>query len=738
MAYHLRFCNWFLLACVGLLFGACHVALGGSATVTFVFPSDGGSCGCQNVYLSTDGVNYTAAQCGVSLTCNSSSGTGPVDTIRTWARCHSGGTPVAMSLQDGGTYVFYLNAPGCAENGPTMATNYIQCITWTNNTGIGRAFTFYQSGEGCGTNATVSGDFAGYVFAGGTISRCFTNRCPNAIHLYVAPYQGAPRDDWINPEDEVRALGTNTVVASDQSANAAGPFQMGLGAGAGISPGNEGGNGTNSSPSTNLVFVFRNGVTNGISGGGATSQDIYSLGDALIRSGQQNTDRIIASGNSNANRIVNALTNGLGSGTNGTGAIVDAIENLNDDVNEGFQGVHNSLGTNGLLHRDLTNMNAALRGEGLNTNSYGNYGAAITGAGTAFGDAGYSTVTNAAGAYFGTGFTQGLAGSESGLLIDLAGSSSYPGSTLAKLDFRPSAWLSSLSVACVAIKALAGAFCAALLYIVIWRDMEDRMRSLNAASQVTGRSLAGASIIGSTLGLTIKTAVSTIITVGLAGLPTAVSAIGGGGFSVSFLEIAQSAAGGSGAGTLGSKMGTVWQWLGLMVPFGVILTACLNLWAWKVFAFAFETLWHIVFRLLPAFLVFYYVVTIEARDWIIDNRLPESVAILAGMDEGDDVMWYKPGVHLAPGLLDNLTVAYGLGTSNHIAIEPENTAEWVRVIISETYGVPYTAYVRIQYEHGFRWAFERGFILGCASVIIAGVIWFGRRTMSLGFGRYSE
>jgi len=734
MAYHLRFWNWFLLACVGLLFGARNVAVGQNCTVTFFWPTDCSTCGGCSAYVNT-GCSPFQDICSIYGVC-SSGGSAQIDISYTKAMLGNGGDCIDMSgHQAGQSYTVYLTRAGCNNPGPTLATNYINCITWTNRTGVGRAYTFFQDVDpvNCGTNWVDYSAISGYVFAGGVISKCFTNRCPNQIRLYVAPYQGAPRDDYLSPEDAVTARGTNTVDQAVQAANGQTPIVNGLDGGQ-FNPGAAGGGaGTNAGPSTNLVRFFNLAPTNGIPGSGATSQDIYNLGDALIRAGQVNTDRIVGA-------IKAGSTNG-----SGNGEVVDAIQDFHRDATNGLAGVGAQvaavgalLNTNGVLHRDLTNIDAALRGEGLGTNSFGDYGAALTGAGTAFGSAGYGTVTNAAGGYFGSGFTNGLGGSESGLLIDLAGSSSYPGSSLAKLDFRPSVWMSSLTVACVAIKALAGAFCAALLYIVIWRDMEERMRSLNSASQVTGRSLAGASIIGSTVGLTIKTALSTIITVGLAGLPTAVSAIGGGSFSVSFLEIAQSAAGGSGAGTLGSKMGTVWQWLGLMVPFGVILTACLNLWAWKVFAFAFETLWHIVFRLLPAFLVFYYVVTAEARDWIIDNRLPESVAILAGMDEGDDVMWYKPGVHLAPGLLDNLTVAYGVGTSNHIAIEPENTAEWVRVIISETYGVPYTAYVRIQYEHGFRWGFERGFILGCASVIIAGVVWFGRRTMSLGFGRYSE
>jgi len=698
MAYRVRFCNWLLFACFGLLFGARNAALAacdctygaylrpntGTTLYGYWAPDDPtfGSGGCQGSPAFTITGNGTV-HCinSISVPC---SATYPI-----YVRDSGNGFALLFTISQS-------QANSCFTNGVSSftETNYTHCITWTNNTGVGRAYTFYQDSTGCAPGTYVTDSITGYIFAGGVISRCFTNKCRGTINLYVSPFQGAPRDEWVVPEDIITLNATN--IWNNVNAVDGNTPGNGLGGGAqGFEPGNAdpgaGIQATNISPVTNLVRVFNVAPTNGIAGNGATSQDIYNLGDALIRSGQQNTDRIIGA-------IRAGSTNGSGNAD-----VVDAVRDFHRDTTNALEGigagisaVRSALGTNGILHKDLTNIDAALRGEGLGTNSFGDYGAALTGAGTAFGSAGYGTVTNAAGGYFGTGFTNGLGGSESGLLVDLAGSSSYPGSTLAKLDFRPSVWLSSVSVACTAVRAIISAFCVAVLFITIWRDMEERMRSLNSASQATGRSLAGASIIGSTVGLTIKTALSTIVTVGLAALPTAAAAVIGSSFSSSFLEIAQSAAGGNGAGTLGAKMGTVWQWLGLMFPFGVILTACLNFWAWKVFAFAFETLWHIVFRLLPAFLVFYYVVTVEARDWIIDNRLPESVAILAGMDEGDDVMWYKPGVHLAPGLLDNLTVAYGVGTSNHIAIEPENTAEWVRVIISETYGVPYTAYVRIQ------------------------------------------
>jgi len=705
--------------------------------LNITWPADWATCSSGNAwYYSGDGVSFFNGSSTYGGTAPSATVGGFPDSVTRYFKMGDGDVIGPVSIGTGTEFI-YLTKPGCAANGPTMTTNYVRCITWTNNTGVGRAYTFFQDTDpvNCGTNWVDYSAISGYVFAGAVITKCFTNRCPNLIHLYISPYTGASREEWLIPDGEIIGAATNTVNQAAQPANGQTPIGNGLG-GQGFNPNVAGGGaGTNNSPTTNLVRVFNIAPTNGIPGGGATSQDIHALGDALIRAGQLDADRIIAA--------VNRAGTNNGTGTNdGTGAIVDAIENLNEDVNDGFAGVRADLGTNGILNRGITNgfasLSNALWGRGLGTNAYGDVSAAVGSGGSDF-NSNYGSVTSSAAAFFGTGFTQGLAGSESGLLVDLALGTTYPGSALAKLDFRPSVWMSSLSVACAAIKAIAGAFCAALLYIVIWRDMEERMRGLNAASQVTGRTLVGASLIGTTVGLTVKTVISSVITVGLAGLPTAVSVFGGGGFSVSFIEIAQSAAGGSGAGTLGSKMATVWQWLGLMVPFGVILTACLNLWAWKVFAFAFETLWHIIFRLFPLFVGGLLLCSNgQAANWIVDNRLNQPVGLIAADVDGLQTQWFEPGVHRAEDLRSSFTVAYGMTPTNGMTVNAVSGYEWTRLVVGETTTNNWVAYVYTLGNHGIKWGFERGFVLSCASIIMTAIVWFSRRTLRLGFGGQSE
>lgn len=715
-----------------------------------------GACDCTYGAFVRPGGNWFAYKVGDAFGCLVASGSGSGGTVACITAINScGDTDGPWEIwYNPGTWTLWTTVTSaqianCQTNDPTVVvitTNYVKCVSWTNNTGVSKAGFFTQLCDGAQMpGCEDNGEFGGlspntaFVFAGSIITRCFTNQCPCPISFFVSPFVGAPREEWI----EV-AINTNNnafLTTNGNPGNVAAGAQFGqIGGNDGLAGalGLGGVAGTNVSPATNLVRVFNLAPTNGIPGSGATSQDIYNLGDALIRNGQVQTDRILNGLAGISNAVARGSTNG------GNGDVVDAIHELNDDVNDGFNGVIGGLGTNGVLHRDLTNGFATLSnaawGRGLSTNAFGDPTVAESQGGTAF-SSNYGGATNSAGGQFGSAMSNGLSGSESGLLVDLASGTSYPGSDLAKLDFRPSQWMSSIAVAGVAIKAIVGAFCAALLYWIIWKDMEERLRSLNESSQNVGRALTGASLIGSTVGLSVKTAIASIVTVGLAGLPTAVSAFAGGGISSSFIETAQAAAGGSGAGTLGSKMGTVWQWFGLLVPFGVVITATLNFWAWRVFAFGFETLWHIIFRLVPVFLLLSasnaVVTSASSANWIIDNRLSQPVAILSGDPNGMQTQWFPPGVRKVDDLASTISVAYGLGVTNSVSASAQGN-EWTRLIIAESSTNSWVAKYYAVPEVGFKWGFERGFILGCAGSLVCGVLWFSRRTARIAFGGQSE
>lgn len=651
-------------------------------------------------------------------------------------KCGNGDTVGPYTMNDNTSLTVYLTKSGCAANGPTLATNYIQCITWTNNTGSGHAYTFFQDPTGCGTNETLNASFTGYVFAGGVINRCFTNRCAGAIHLYVSPYSGAPQGEWVNPDEEVRALGTNVVDQTVQGA-AAGP--LGVGLGGGFNPGVAGGvGGTNQSPATNLVRILNLGATNGISGGGATSQDIYALGDALIRAGQLDADRIVAA-------IRQGSSNGVAGGDGASNAVrrfhIDATNQL-AGLQELAAGLLTQSGSNGLAYRNATNLHALLRGDGLNTNSYGDVSGVVGAAGSVFSD-NYGDFTNASAGLFAGTMTNGISGNESGLLVSFADSGDYPGAYLAGFDLRPSQWSGPLIAAGYAVRSVVALLCVCLLYWFIWGDFETRFGRLQMASQHVGRALSSASVIGSTAGLGIKTVIASLVSVGLAGLPTLVfgflDSIGvGGSITDSFVEVAYGAANAV-SPTLGTAITAVWVWFSALVPFGTIVGSIVNYWLWRVLAFGFEALWHIVFRLLPLVVLCGFLVVDNARgaDWIIDNRLSQPVGVIAGDANGLQTQWFAPGEHRAPGLLSSFTIAYGLTPTNGMTVNATSD-EWTRLVVGETTTNAWVAYVYTEGEHGFRWGFSRGFAFGSASLVTVAVLWFGRRTLRVAFGGQTE
>lgn len=725
-------CRVLVAFCCFLAFSP-YSALSQNCSVHFISPSDWATCSAGGVYMSSGCGSWTAVPCSDQNNC-----TVNIDISWTKAQC-GGGDCVDMSGHLAGqSYTVYLTKSGCAANGPTLATNYVRCITWTNNTGHGVGYTFFQDVDpvNCGTNWVDYSAISGYVFPGSYINKCFTNRCPNPIHLYVAPWQGAPRENWVNPTDEVVMAATNTVDQTQQSAQGQTPINQGLG-GAGFNPntpGQAGGGGTNTSPTTNLVRWFNIAPTNGISGGGATSQDIYNLGDALIRAGERNADR-----------IVDAIH---ASGTNGFGdrGASNAVRNFHRDATNLLTGMAGSLdaievgvGSNGVIRAELTNGFERLtnrmgiaEGRDLTTNAFGTV-TGIAGESGALWDNYYSGASNAMGGQYGSGFTNGL-GVNSGINVAV-GVGSFPGVDLLQFDFRPSQWHSSVVSLAAASRALLSILVTALFYWCVWRDFENRSRSLQAASAGVGKSLSSASIAGATAGTAIKFVVANIITVGLSGLPTLVvsflSSFGFDVFDVSFVEVAQAAAGGE----VADRMVDLWGWFSSMFPVSVLVAACINYGLWKTFAFGFETVWYIVIRAMPiAVLYLGYDGVTQGADYLFNNQASQAAAIIAG----GETHWFQPGCHYVRSFPDTVTVAYGLGATNGNTVNALADFEWTMIVVSENSTNNLIPVIGVTGFQGFVWSFGQGFVFGCLFVVVAFTVVMIKRTFRMGFGSIGE
>lgn len=737
MGCHNRICVGVCCACVWVLCFASLRALGACPCAGYAFQR--ANDGYASYYTSLDAA-------GAVLHRNSIFGNGQVycDDGSCGVNCLT--YPLYVWHHNGSTYVLQYvitasQAGSCWTNGVSgivYYTNYTHCITWTNNTGVGKAFTFFQDPTGCAEGTYVrEAEIIGYIGAGGVISRCWTNKCAGDIGIYVSPYNGAPRDEWVAPEDQRFIRGTN-VVQEVPPADGVTPGNGLGGVGGGLNPGGANGvQATNVAFGTNQVRVWNVAPTNGISGSGATSQDIYALGDALIRAGQLDADRIIAA-------IRQGATNGVAGGDGASNAVrrfhMDATNQL-AGLQDLAAGLLTQAGSNGLAYRNATNLHALLRGDGLTTNSYGDVSGVVGAAGSVFSD-NYGDFTNVSAGLFSGTMTNGISGNESALHVSFAEAGDYPGAYLAGFDLRPSQWNPSLIAAGYAVRSVVALLCVCLLYWFIWGDFEIRFGRLQLASQHVGRALSSASVIGSTAGLGIKTVIASLVSVGLAGLPTLVfgflDSIGvGGSITDSFVEVAYGAANAV-SPTLGSAITAVWVWFGALVPFGTIVGSIVNYWLWRVLAFGFEALWHIVFRLLPV-VVFGFVVsqTASGADWIIDNRLSQPVGVIGGDVNGLQTQWFSPGEHRAPGLLSSFTIAYGLTPTNGMTVNATGD-EWTRLVVGETTTNSWVAYVYTEGEHGFRWGFTRGFGFGCVSLVTVGVLWFGRRTLRMAFGGQSE
>jgi len=734
MGNHWRFCYWVFIAVFGFLLFPSRSALA--------------SCDCAYAFLRPNSQSSSISTyvggpqgSGGALYRSGIFGNGDV-------YCDAGGTGANGTQLSFPVYVYNFSeliftvsssqAASCITNGVSSfnTTNYSHCITWTNDTGVGKAFTFFQDSDGCAAGTFLQDSITGYAFPGSIISRCWTNECAGAIRIYVSPFNGADRDDWVVPDNAIMAQGTN-VVANAGPFNGNTPGNGINGGGNGFNPQNIPGGiqASNIGPATNGVIVWNKALTNGISGGGATSQDIYALGDALIRDADNNTDRML--------KGLAGLTNGFGDG-GASNAVrrfhVDATNQLAALISLDSD-ILTQHGSNGLAYRNATNLHALLRGDGIGTNGYGDVSGA-EGLGTSmFTDNGYGAATNVASGLFGGDFTNELSGSESMLNVVFADSGDYPGAQHAQFDLRPSQWPSWLSAAAAGSRAVIGLLVIAFLYWQMWEALEKAVHRLNSSSQVVGRSLIAASPIGALGGIVTKELTASVITVGIAGAPTLwagmMSSIGlGGDISYSFIEVAANAAGGQ-SSAVGAACGAVWKWIGAFIPFGVIMGAVINYWVFKILMSGFEQVWQIIFRLLPVLLFCILPGACLGSDWIIENRLSQPVGLISADVNSSQIRWYPPGVSTASGLKSSFTVAYGLGTTNGMTVNASSD-EWTRLVVGETTTNSWVAYVYTEPEHGFKWGFERGFVLGCVSILTLAVLWFSRRTLRAGFGSYSE
>jgi len=333
---------------------------------------------------------------------------------------------------------------------------------------------------------------------------------------------------------------------------------------------------------------------------------------------------------------------------------------------------------------------------------------------------------------FGTSLSNTMAlPSESGLLLAM-GTGGFLGASLFTFDLRPSQTHSSFAAAIAAVKIVLAGMFISLLYWYLWNDFMGRFEHLNAVLANAGKSLTGATLGGVLGSVTARFAVANVITVGLAGMPTVVSAfISDYGLSAtSPLAAMNSAVSEQGDAPLITGMALMWIWVDKFVPYGVMMTAIVNVMAWKAFSVYFSTLWIGIYRMLPMVtLALLLPIGADAAQIVVDNRLSQPVECVT--DRG--IESFPPGEREVD-MSENFFVSSPQGTNGLTFSYSGPRARLIvvaAVLTNRIDGFLEAEVAREQYV-------MQGFIVAASIGGLVLVLAFARRTMRIAFGGYRE
>jgi len=502
-----------------------------------------------------------------------------------------------------------------APASPAYVTNYVHRVQWTNDTGVLKIGLYVGETNGVEYGSTV-------IAPGSVVDRYFTNDYGGSMGLFLRPYQGAPIGDYVNadPVDTVTSVATmtNTVVVTGPNNSYSGlPF-----------PTNAVQTGTNQ-----VNYWNWNPVTNYSSG--ATGNDIHNMGDALITAFGLGLDDVAAAVRSGSIQVTSHL------GVVGR-TITGSVWGASTVITGAMWGLHRDL-TNGLarLYTDPTNEASSVSNRIMD----GVTSAVTTGSNQhVSANSGWmASLSN----QIPSSFTNGLSGgNESDLEISLF-KPEFALASIAKLDFRPGFWPKGMKVFVAVMRAVIIMTVLIFFFVVIYQEWTGSFYLMSLIGSISTASKTSTTAVGATVGYGIKVAVSNTVTLATAAIPLlAVSWLDAlsilDAFGSSPVEVVQSAAAAVDA-AFGSKVSAVWLWFGQMIPFGVVMTACINYFLWRAAQTALNAFWLAVWRCLPAVAVSVAVLVgmeAQAGDVIIDNRLAVPVGIIVS----GDLEWYPPGV----------------------------------------------------------------------------------------------
>lgn len=235
------------------------------------------------------------------------------------------------------------------------------------------------------------------------------------------------------------------------------------------------------------------------------------------------------------------------------------------------------------------------------------------------------------------------AGNENALHFSLLASGN-PDESLAMIDLRPSSWSPAMNALMTAMHAVLTILFLVWLYIAIWRDFWSTWDDMNLHGTMVVKDSLQDGLTDAVVKIGAREMLASMITVALAGLPTAIIAMTSelglvDPFQSSPVKVAVDTAGGV-SGSVGAAAAAWYDYVSQGLPYTVMMSSVCNYFLYKHFKTSMSLVWYAVWRCLPVFLIAALSWQAEAATVLVGNRTREPLGIVVS----DGTNWFAPGV----------------------------------------------------------------------------------------------
>jgi len=329
---------------------------------------------------------------------------------------------------------------------------------------------------------------------------------------------------------------------------------------------------------------------------------------------------------------------------------------------------------------------------------------------------------------------QPAVGSEDGLLLQI-GVGSAPGvASLAKLDLRPSVWDASFASAAAVIKDLGIAMMYGLFFIVVRKELNEKILVYYTAMSGAGKSLTGATLAGAAASVSIRFAIASAVTTIIALLPAAtIGFLETGGFGlVNMIDTAISGSTATGNAGLISGTARAAVLVDRFISYPTLMACIVNYYAVQVMEAGLMAVGLAVYRFLPLVLAFAalgYSGNVGAAQIVVDNRLSQPLEVVT--DRG--IESFQPGEREVD-MSENFFVTSVQGTNGLTFSLSSGRARLIVVASAMTNNISGF----LEGETPRQEFVMQGFVVATSIGGMVLLLAFARRIMKMAFGGYRE